>query len=135
MTDSARTVEAYASFISQSSAIFGAPLEYERMLPRIARLALPLLGDLCAIDVQDEDGALRRVACAHVDTTKEGPAYEARARYGFNPAHCRRNPENCGQRRQATPRAPSRPRRAARTPRRAFRVVRWDGRAEPLPLS
>src|SRR5215471_5679868 len=73
----------HASFLTELVAILGSALEYERMLPRVARLAVPLLGDLCAFDLQDPDGSLRRVACAHVDATKEGVAYEARARHGY----------------------------------------------------
>jgi signal transduction histidine kinase len=78
--------EELASFLHELNAILGAELDYERMLPRIARLAIPLLGDLCAIDLVDPDGAIRRVACAHVDPTREGIAYEARARHGFRAA-------------------------------------------------
>jgi signal transduction histidine kinase len=71
------------AFLADMSALLGSSLEYERMLPRLARLAVPLLGDLCAIDLRDVDGTIRRAACAHVDPIKEGLAYEARARYGF----------------------------------------------------
>jgi len=71
------------SFLNDLVVILGSALEYERMLPRVARLAVPLLGDLCAVDLLDQDGAIRRVACAHVDPTREGVAYEARARHGF----------------------------------------------------
>jgi len=38
---------------------------------RIARLAVPLLGDFCAIDLIDERGAVRRAACVHVDAARE----------------------------------------------------------------
>jgi len=53
------------------SALLGSSLDYERSLPRLARLAVPVLGDLCAIDLLHDDGALHRVASAHVDSTKE----------------------------------------------------------------
>ena len=76
----------YGAFFAELAAIFGAPLEYERMLARVARLAVPLLGDLCAVDLLDADGTIRRAACAHVDATKEGVAYEARARFGWSPS-------------------------------------------------
>ena len=36
------------------------------------RLAVPMLGDLCAIDLLEEDGQLRRVTHAHADRDKEG---------------------------------------------------------------
>ena len=84
MTDSPQSREERAIFLNELSRLLGSSLAYDRMLSRLARLTLPLLGDLCAIDVQDADGSLRRAACAHVDSTKEGVAYEARARYGFS---------------------------------------------------
>ena len=84
MTDSTQPREERAFFLIELSRLLGSSLANDRMLSRIARLAVPLLGDLCAIDLQDADGSLRRAACAHVDATKEGVAYEARARYGFS---------------------------------------------------
>ncbi|HKW92543.1 MAG TPA: ATP-binding protein [Methylomirabilota bacterium] len=84
MTDSPSSLEQRAFFLIELSRLLASSLTDDRMLSRIARLAVPLLGDLCAVDVQDADGTLRRAACAHVDPTKEGVAYEARARYGFS---------------------------------------------------
>jgi len=84
MTDSPQSREERAFFLSELSRLLGSSLASDRMLSRIARLAVPLLGDLCAIDIQDADGTVRRAACAHVDATKEGVAYETRARYGFS---------------------------------------------------
>lgn len=77
------TAQEQVSFLGEISVLLGSPVETERILPRVARLAVPTLGDLCAIDLQDSDGAIRRAACAHLDPTKEGVAYEARARHGF----------------------------------------------------
>jgi signal transduction histidine kinase/ActR/RegA family two-component response regulator len=84
MTESPQSREERTVFLLELSRLLGSSLANGRMLARIARLAVPLLGDLCAIDLQDADGTLRRAACAHVDATKEGVAYEARARYGFS---------------------------------------------------
>lgn len=84
MTDSPQSREERTFFLFELSRLLGSSLANDRMLSRIARLAVPLLGDLCAIDLQDADGTLRRAACAHLDATKEGVAYEARARYGFS---------------------------------------------------
>jgi signal transduction histidine kinase/ActR/RegA family two-component response regulator len=84
MTDSPQSREERTVFLLELSRLLGSSLANDRMLARIARLAIPLLGDLCAVDLQDADGTLRRAACAHVDATKEGVAYEARARYGFS---------------------------------------------------
>ena len=78
-------LERQAAFLAELNALLGSSLEQERMLPRIARLAVPLLGDLCGFDMVGEDGRIRREACAHVDPTKEGLAFEARARHGYKP--------------------------------------------------
>lgn len=83
MTLSTWSSEEHAFFLGRLAAILGATLEYERMLHRVARLAVPMLGDLCAVDLLGVDGTIRRAACAHVDATKEGVAYEARARHGY----------------------------------------------------
>lgn len=78
-------LERQAAFLAELNTVLGSSLEPERMLSRIARLAVPLLGDLCAFDMVGGDGRIRREACAHVDPTKEGLAFEARARHGYNP--------------------------------------------------
>ncbi len=74
-----------ASCLAGMSTLLGSSLDYERALPRLVRLAVPVLADLCAIDLLMPDGTISRVACAHVDTTKEALAYEARVRHGFKP--------------------------------------------------
>ena len=78
--------ERRAAVLAEMSALLGSSLDYERVLPRLTRLAVPVLGDLCAIDLVQDDGVLHRVASAHVDSTKEALVYEIRARHGFNPA-------------------------------------------------
>src|SRR5205809_2115541 len=51
---------------------------------RIARLAIPTLADLCAIDLLEGDGTARRVAAAHLEAQKEKLVREVRALHGFN---------------------------------------------------
>jgi signal transduction histidine kinase/ActR/RegA family two-component response regulator len=68
--------ERRAAVLAEISELLGSSLDYERSLPRLARLAVPVLGDLCAIDLLHDDGALHRVASAHVDSTKEALVYE-----------------------------------------------------------
>lgn len=72
-----------SSFLADLNQLLVSSLEPERVLPRVARLAIPLLGDLCAFDLLADDGRIRRDACAHIDLTKEGLAFEARARHGY----------------------------------------------------
>ena len=93
-----------ASCLAQMSALLGSSLDYERALPRLVRLAVPVLADLCAIDLLMPDGTISRVACAHMDPTKE--AGEARVqpelpqrgacRRPFAPVHS--HGPGCGER-------------------------------------
>jgi signal transduction histidine kinase/CheY-like chemotaxis protein len=76
--------EQRASFLAEAGTLIGSSIDYERVLPRLARLALPVMGDLCAIDLLQVDGSIARVASAHVDATKEALVYEVHGRHGFN---------------------------------------------------
>jgi PAS domain S-box-containing protein len=58
------------AFLAEASAAL-ASLDYEATLRRVARLAVPTFADYVAIDILDEDGALQRVAYAHVDPAKD----------------------------------------------------------------
>jgi signal transduction histidine kinase/ActR/RegA family two-component response regulator len=77
-------VERRADVLAEIGALLGSSLDSERMLPRVVRLAVPVLGDLCTIDLLQADGALHRAASAHVDVAKEALVFEIRTRYGFN---------------------------------------------------
>jgi len=50
----------------------------------MVRLSVPILGDLCAVDLLETDGVIRRAAWGHVDATKESLVYETRARHGWS---------------------------------------------------
>src|SRR5262244_1450193 len=80
--------ERRAAALAEMSALLGSSPDCERALPHFVRLAVPVLGDLCAIDLLDH-GALRRVACAHVDPAREALAYEIGARHTADPAAAR----------------------------------------------
>ncbi|HEU5320675.1 MAG TPA: GAF domain-containing protein, partial [Methylomirabilota bacterium] len=72
-------------FLAEAGATLASSLDYRTTLGTVARLAVPGLADLCAVDVVDERGTIRRVARAHVDPEKDRLAQEVRDRYGFNP--------------------------------------------------
>jgi signal transduction histidine kinase/ActR/RegA family two-component response regulator len=74
-----RSLEGRMAFLANVSALLGAALPHERALPRLTRLAVPELGDLCAIDLVQEDGTLARVAGTHVDPAKEAFVSELHA--------------------------------------------------------
>lgn len=77
----AEEAQARLALLADASAILAGSMEYEATLPEVARLAVPLLGDCCVIDVFDADGAdcgdagggrrWRRVATVDVDPTVE----------------------------------------------------------------
>ena len=82
VTTRLRSLEDHAALLRRMGALLAASVategaELERLLVRVARLAVPLLGDLCAIDLLDDGSALRRAARAHVDPAKEALAREA----------------------------------------------------------
>jgi signal transduction histidine kinase len=78
--------ERRAVALAEMSALLGSSIDYERTLPRLVRMAVPVLGDLCAVDLLHDDSGLRRVACAHVDATQEALVREFGARYTADPA-------------------------------------------------
>jgi signal transduction histidine kinase len=77
MTRSRRSLESRMSLLAEAGALLASTLDRERALTQLVRLAVPALGDLCAIDILGEDGTTSRVAYAHRDGTKETLVYEA----------------------------------------------------------
>ena len=76
MTRSQRSLEGRLSLLAEVGALLASTLGRDRTLSRLVRLAVPALGDLCAIDILGEDGTPSRVACTHRDETKEALVYE-----------------------------------------------------------
>jgi signal transduction histidine kinase len=56
-----RRVEDEQRFLAQASAFLSSSLDAEATLKTLARLAVPMFGDYCAVDVLQEDGTFRRV--------------------------------------------------------------------------
>lgn len=72
--------------LAEIADLIGSTSDLHHLLPRLAHLAIPALGDLCAIDLLQDSGTLDRVAGAHVDPTKETLVNDAWAQHGFNPS-------------------------------------------------
>ncbi|HEV2758262.1 MAG TPA: SpoIIE family protein phosphatase [Acidimicrobiales bacterium] len=72
---SAEEARARLALLAEASIVLAGSLEYEGTLPDVARLAVPILGDCCMVDVLgDRDGAgdgWRRVAVASADADVE----------------------------------------------------------------
>lgn len=58
------------AFVLRSSRAVAEARHYGEALERLARLAVPTLGDLCLIDVVEQSGDLRRMAACHADPGK-----------------------------------------------------------------
>jgi signal transduction histidine kinase len=69
------------AFLAEASEILSASLEYETRLSSLVQLAVPYLADWCIIDMFQEDGAIHRLAIAHIDPSKEMLAHQLQERY------------------------------------------------------
>jgi GAF domain-containing protein len=68
-------------FLAEAGELLASSLDMDETLDTVARLAVPALADWCAVDLLDDDGALRRVALAHVDPDKLALGHELHERF------------------------------------------------------
>jgi serine phosphatase RsbU (regulator of sigma subunit)/PAS domain-containing protein len=66
----AKETELRQRFLAEAGRLLASSLDCERTLAQVARLAVPALGDWCAIDLAEDDGELRCIAVAHADPAK-----------------------------------------------------------------
>ncbi|TQF13534.1 AAA family ATPase [Myxococcus llanfairpwllgwyngyllgogerychwyrndrobwllllantysiliogogogochensis] len=76
-----KRAEEAVRFLAESSVVLAESLDYEATLKRLARLAVPFLATVCAIDVVDASGSIRRLSTAHADPASEGLARELQSSY------------------------------------------------------
>ncbi|HEX8709327.1 MAG TPA: PAS domain S-box protein [Pyrinomonadaceae bacterium] len=69
------------SFLAEASRELASSLDYQATLVKVARMTVPNLADWCSVDVVDEQGAVNRLAVAHVDPSKVAWAHELQNRY------------------------------------------------------
>ncbi|HET9017674.1 MAG TPA: GAF domain-containing protein [Thermomicrobiaceae bacterium] len=74
----AEQAERRQAVLAEASRLLAASLDDEAVLQQVAELATPVLGDWCAVDLQDEAGELRRVAVAVADPAWQSLADAAR---------------------------------------------------------
>src|SRR5215207_2895913 len=72
-------------FLAESGATLSSPLDYRDTLANVARLAVPILADWCAVDVMEEDGSVERLAVEHSDPEMVALAYELQERFPSDP--------------------------------------------------
>ena len=73
--------EAGQRFLVEASTALAASLDYEQTLKQLARLSVPLLADVCTVDVVEADGRVHRIAVAHHDPELERVAAQMVERY------------------------------------------------------
>ncbi len=79
-----RKEEAQRALLAQAVAELSSSLDYQTTLATVVRLAVPAVADWCAVDMV-EDGALARLAVAHVDPAKIEFVRELERRYPPDP--------------------------------------------------
>ena len=67
--------------LAEAGRLLSASLDASTRLANVARLAVPVLADWCAVDVIDKDETIQRVAATHVDPAKVAFAHELQRRY------------------------------------------------------
>ena len=60
-----------AAFLAEASGVLASSLDPHHALTTLARLAVPELGDWCAVDLLEPDGRIRRLLAVHADPAKE----------------------------------------------------------------
>jgi PAS domain S-box-containing protein len=81
----AQAAERRATFLAEATTLLSSSLDYEKTLEAVAHAAVPWVADWCGVDILGEDGALRRLAVAHVDPAKVEWARELSERYPYDP--------------------------------------------------
>jgi signal transduction histidine kinase len=74
-----------AAFLAEAVTVLSSSLDYEETLRSVARLAVPTMGDWCAVDIVSERGELQRIAVAHVEAKKVEFARQLQERYPADP--------------------------------------------------
>jgi PAS domain S-box-containing protein len=69
------------TFLSEATAKLAESLDYQSTLAMVAQLAVPKLGDWCAVDILESEGVLNRLAVAHVDPEKVQWAWDIYRKY------------------------------------------------------
>ncbi|HET9625096.1 MAG TPA: ATP-binding protein [Kofleriaceae bacterium] len=72
------------AFLMRATAELNSSLDYEKTLSTVARLAVPMIADWCAVDMRDGD-AVKRLAIAHVDPAKVRLVEELEQKYPSDP--------------------------------------------------
>jgi PAS domain S-box-containing protein len=73
-------------FLLLATQVLSEVTDYADMVERLAQVSVPVLADLCLIDIEDEDGQMRRMAAWHADPGKRAITEALRNEYPPDPA-------------------------------------------------
>ncbi|HWD55423.1 MAG TPA: SpoIIE family protein phosphatase [Acidimicrobiales bacterium] len=73
-------------FLLLAAQVLSEVFDYRDMVKRLAQVAVPVLADLCLIDIAEEDGQIRRMAAWHADPQKRALTEELRTTFPPDPA-------------------------------------------------
>ena len=85
ITERTRTEHAL-QFLGDASAVLAGSLHYETTLKSLVRLAVPRMADWCIVYMVDQDGAIRPLEVAALDSEEETRLWDIQRRYPINPA-------------------------------------------------
>jgi len=71
--------------LAEASSRLAGSLDYRQTVQTVAGLAVPALADWCFVEVKDENGPIRLLACAHQDPAKVELAFDVLRRYPIDP--------------------------------------------------
>lgn len=81
-----KQAEQHTRFLAAASAALAELTDYESTLQKVASLAVPYFGDWCAVDMQDANGSIRRLAVTHRDPAKVELVRKLEQRYPQRPS-------------------------------------------------
>ena len=84
--DDRKQAEETTRFLADASAALAELTDYQSTLQKVAGLAVPFFADWCAVDMQEADGSVRRLAVTHGDPAKVQLAHELFRRYPPQPS-------------------------------------------------
>jgi serine phosphatase RsbU (regulator of sigma subunit) len=80
-----RRSEQWVSFLAGVTSLLSESLDFETTLERFAQLAVPWMGDWCALHIVEPDGSFRPVAVAHTDRNRVEEVMALQERYPTDP--------------------------------------------------
>ncbi len=81
-----KQAEETTRFLADASAALSELTDYRSTLQKVAGLAVPFFADWCAVDMQEADGSIRRLAVTHTDPAKVQLVHELFRRYPPQPS-------------------------------------------------